>query len=62
MDLTVLNKKIEQAFNGVPRGRVSVREASALDDRVEEPQLSRFRKSDVETDWKFIPDDVLTAD
>lgn len=55
---------IEKAFKGVPKGRVGLREARAIDDRIDETDpkaLLKIRASDVESDWKQITDDLLLA-
>lgn len=52
MDFSNLISKIECAFDGVPSGRIGIREASAMDDRASESELTKAREKDVETDWR----------
>ena len=56
--------QIERAFAGVPRGLIGLREANALDDRLDETDpaaLVAFRLADIETDWRKIPEKILLA-
>jgi hypothetical protein len=64
-----LAKRIEQAFRRVPRGEVGIREAAAMDARLNEGGLhedkrryAQARAADVEDNWQDIPDEVLAAE
>jgi hypothetical protein len=56
--------RIERAFSGVPRGRIGIREASAIDSRLAEvsKEYVTARAEDQETDWRDIPYEVLACD
>jgi hypothetical protein len=64
-----LIKRIEQAFRDVPRGEVGIREAAAMDARLNEGGLhadkrryAQARAADIEENWQDIPDEVLATD
>ncbi|MCA9591055.1 MAG: hypothetical protein KC657_37415 [Myxococcales bacterium] len=56
--------RIEEAFAGVPRGRIGIREAGAIDLRLAEhdAEYVSARDEDRETDWRDIPNEVLAHD
>jgi hypothetical protein len=64
-----LMKRIEQAFQDVPRGEIGIREAAAMDARLYEGGLhedkrryAQARAADIEENWQDILDEVLAAD
>lgn len=46
---------IESAFAGVPRGRVTLHEAEAMDRRLSIEEATAARKRDPESDWRDVP-------
>jgi hypothetical protein len=59
-----LADRIERAFRGVPRGRIGIREASAIDSRLDEndKRYMAARAEDQQPDWRDIPAEVLACD
>jgi hypothetical protein len=63
-----LIKRIERAFQDIPRGKIGIREAAAMDARLHEAGLredkrrhAQIRAADVEEQWRDIPDEALAA-
>jgi hypothetical protein len=61
-----LIKKIEQAFQDIPRGKIGIREAAAMDARWHEAGSQEDKRryaqacaADVEEEWQDIPDEAL---
>jgi hypothetical protein len=63
-----LIKKIEQAFQDIPRGEIGIREAAAMDARLQEAEPHEDKRryaqicaADIEEKWQDIPDEALAA-
>ena len=66
--MSVLIKRIEQAFQDIPRGEIGIREAGAMDARLHEAgphedkrRYAQARAADIEKQWQDIPDETLAA-
>ena len=64
-----LIRRIEQTFQDIPRGKIGIREAAAIDARWYEGGLhedkkryAQARAADIEDNWQDISDEVLAAD